>query len=412
MGIKEWFTELLPSLSPKSARKSETWPSASIPSDLVIVDLSGIAFHLPASSEPFQWSKALINALPPIYAGTKLFLCSDNSEVKLPHKQVTRSMRPKSESYPEADHIAKFLPLCAELEDGTQVVPEVGEEWLPAKFVGNRKSRAALFRFLVDEVKRTEFTFPDVTIEECVNNQAFNAEADITIVNRVAALVAESKAMSPSSESKAPSQSTVSKRRVMIRTDDSDVTALLLLRFASELCDGALEVIQSRGSKYGYIDVNQAARDIFTEHRLTRQDLLALCMAAGNDYVDKQWCTPNVGHRHLVPRLLESLDVISIADIDSEWTLERVSRWFQTVAGGRADIIAPLDKAISLKEDASNLTKERTRTRLAAEQGIVPWEYMKWLRDYWFTQSTQVVALSETTMMIAEEDTMMKVTVD
>lgn len=407
MGIKEWFTELLPSLSPKSAKKSEAWPSASIPSDLVIVDLSGIAFHLPASAEPFQWSKTLISALPPIYAGTTLFLCSDNSEVKLPHKQVTRSMRPKSESYPEADHIARFLPLCAELEDGTQVVPEVGEEWLPAKFVGNRKSRAALFRFLVDEVKGTEFQSPDVIIEECVNNQACNAEADITIVNRVAVLLGT---MNQGTESKSPSQSaeTKPKRRVLIRTDDSDVTALLLLRFASELCQGSLEVIQSRGSKYGYIDVNQAARDIFTEHRLTRHDLLALCMAAGNDYVDKQWCTPNVGHKHLVPRLLESLDVISIADIDSEWNLERVARWFQTVSGGRADIIAPLDKAISLKEDSSNLTKERTRTRLAAEQGIVPWEYMKWLRDYWFTQSMQVFTTSSPSIVV-EEDTAMQV---
>lgn len=407
MGIKEWFTELLPSLSPKSAKKSEAWPSASIPSDLVIVDLSGIAFHLPASAEPFQWSKTLISALPPIYAGTTLFLCSDNSEVKLPHKQVTRSMRPKSESYPEADHIARFLPLCAELEDGTQVVPEVGEEWLPAKFVGNRKSRAALFRFLVDEVKGTEFQSPDVIIEECVNNQACNAEADITIVNRIALLLGT---MNQGTESKSPSQSaeTKPKRRVLIRTDDSDVTALLLLRFASELCQGSLEVIQSRGSKYGYIDVNQAARDIFTEHRLTRHDLLALCMAAGNDYVDKQWCTPNVGHKHLVPRLLESLDVISIADIDSEWTLERVARWFQTVAGGRADIIAPLDKAISLKEDSSNLTKERTRTRLAAEQGIVPWEYMKWLRDYWFTQSMQVFTTSSSSSVIEEGDTAMQ----
>lgn len=397
MGIKEWFTQLLPSLSPKSAKKSETWPSASIPSDLVIVDLSGIAFHLPASAEPFQWSKSLISALPPIYAGTRLFLCSDNSEVKLPHKQVTRSMRPKSESYPEAERIAKFLPLCAELEDGTQVAPEVGEEWLPAKFVGNRKSRAALFQFLVDEVKRTEFAFPDVAIEECVNDQACNAEADITIVNRVAALLAESKSPPPSTESK---------RRVLIRTDDSDVTALLLLRFGPELCQGSLEVIQSRGSKYGYIDVNQAARDIFTQHRLTRHDLLALCMAAGNDYVDKQWCTPNVGHQHLVPRLLDSLDVISIADIDNEWTIERLARWFQTVSGGRADIVTPLDKAISLKEDSSNLTKERTRTRLAAEQGIVPWEYMKWLRDYWFTQSMQVFTTSLPSSVI-EEDTAM-----
>lgn len=194
----------------------------------------------------------------------------------------------------------------------------------------------------------------------------------------------------------------------MIRTDDSDVTALLLLRFGPELCQGSPEVIQSRGSKYGYIDVNQAARDIFTEHRLTRHDLLALCMAAGNDYVDKQWCTPNVGHQHLVPRLLESLEVISIADLDSEWTLERVARWFQTVSGGRADIITPLDKAISLKEDASNLTKERVRTRLAAEQGIVPWEYMKWLRDYWFTRSMQVFASSNE----KGEDTQMQVIAD
>ncbi len=168
-------------------------------------------------------------------------------------------------------------------------------------------------------------------------------------------------------------------------------------------------MIQSRGSKYGYVDVNQAARDIFNKHRLTRHDLLALCMAAGNDYVDKQWCTPNVGHHHLVPRLLESLETISIADVDNEWTIERVCRWFQTVAGGRADTITPLDKAISLKEDASNLTKQRVRTRLAAEQGIVPWEYMKWLRDYWFTQSMQVFALSnekegeDTAMQIATE---------
>jgi len=401
MGIKEWFTQLLPILSPKASKSSETWPSASVPSDLVIVDLSGIAFHLPASAEPFQWSKALLNALPAIYANTTLFLCSDNSEVKLPHKQVTRSMRPKSESYPEAEHITKFLPTCAELDDGTRVVPEVGEEWSPAKFVGNRKSRAALFRFLVDEVKRAEFASPNVTIEECVNDQACNAEADITIVNRITALISETK------ESKSPSQSAGSKRRVLIRTDDSDVTALVLLRFGPELCQGSLEVIQSRGSKYGYVDVNQAACDIFNKHRLTRHDLLALCMAAGNDYVDKQWCTPNVGHHHLVPRLLESLEVISIADVDNEWNLERVARWFQTVAGGRADTITPLDKAISLKEDSSNLTKERTRTRLAAEQGIVPWEYMKWLRDYWFTQSMQVFALSSSSSTVIEEDTAM-----
>lgn len=399
MGIKDWYTELLPVLSPGASKSSETWPKSisAVQSELVIVDLSGIAFHLPASAEPFQWGKALINALPPLYANTTLFLCSDNAEIKLPHKQVTRSMRPKSESYPEAERITKFLPLCAELDDGTRVVPEVGEEWQPAKLVANRKSRAALFRFLVDEVKRAEFQSPSVVVEECVNEQGPHAEADITIVHRIAMFLSSNQRNNEEDEIKEKKN-----RRVLVRTDDSDVTVLLLLRFGPELCSGALEVIQSRGSKYGYVDLNQAARDIFTKHRLTRHDLLALCMAAGNDYVDKQWCTPNVGHRHLVPRLLDSLEVISIADTDSEWTLDRVTRWFQAVAGGRADIIAPLDKPISLKDDASNLTKERTRTRLAAEQGIVPWEYIKWLREYWFIQTMDSVSKTR-----IEEDTVM-----
>lgn len=382
MGIKDWFTQLLPKLSSDSIRSSQTWPKVTYISDLVTVDLSGIVFHLPGSAEPFQWGLALLESLPAIHANTTIFLCSDNNEVKLPYKHVTRSMRPKSDAYPEAEHIVKFGPTYAELEDGSRVVPEMGEEWMPARLMGNRKSKRALFEYLVNAVRSAEFQSPGVIIEDCVNEQAAEAEADITIVNRIRMALNQ---RSKSQETK------TDPLRVLIRTDDSDVTLLCIIRFQRELVDGIVEIFQSRGSKYGMIDINQAARDIFGKHRLTRHDLLALSMAAGNDYVDKQWCTPNVGHGHLVLRLLSSLDTISIPDVAEEWTLERVTRWFQALSvGARADTITPLNKPISLKEDSSSLTRDSVRTRLSAEQGIVPWEYMTWLRNYWCIDSDKV----------------------
>ncbi len=332
MGITNFFKDLLPLLSPQSLVKHFELS----PEGVVIADISALVYHL-GKCLPKEMGYRLLHMVPTKQMRGKFVFVSDNDQLSLPQKELTRANRPRLE---RIEHrIMRLQDHAFELSDSTLLTePLAATDVMIA-------NRTALFSYLKKFLSRVSIADSEVVIQ--MHHESDAPEADIAIANRIA-------------EHKASFY--------LIRTDDADVPALLCCRFRQQLLQDDFNIVIDRGSNRPerYVVVGQLAKDL-ERRRITNDMFLGLCFCTGTDFVFKQWLSPKVGTPCMIARLLckrhllEGLNLRDPLDFDT------------------------FVKHLTLKPVDSRQPVAMKLKRLITT--VVPWDYIQFNFEYWLPQT-------------------------
>lgn len=330
MGVKDFFTKVLPRFSPHSLRSKHAVEAGYV----IIADLSTLVFHL-RDGLPVHLANQILKSVP-LEQGCIYIWVSDNEQIQLPFKDLTRASRPRTEG-PDWK-VKQVHDHSVELEDGSHILDPV-----KATDFMSHGNRSALFtylkHFLLERVK-----IPEATTQVLIHHDSDAAEADVAIANRI-------------EDHKATG-------RFLVRTDDSDVVVILVTRFRAQLLAKQLSIVVDRGGerKDRYVDIAQLADDLETK-RITPDVFLTLCVCLGTDYSFKQWLSPRIGPDALIDRLFVYRDQFAKLD-------PREYSDFVTLV--RRLVQQPVDPRCPVPMRLKRLAKT-----------VVPWDYIQFNFHYW-----------------------------
>lgn len=297
MGIKDFF-KIVQHLSSDSLQVREHFLKNELEHTTgwtIVVDGGCAGFHLANSAMPEITPEKMASGFlrcVPLLEGMSYFFVSDKTYVPFAHKDRERYSRPKAEAYEEVLEIT---------DRGVKFSEEQTEPALvdPLRLLSSTKHRLKFYRYLRQY------------IQECawVNNSDTILDLDIGEKDRRPIRIDKDKKVYPDWELKLEDyheadQAVVNyvnhifankdEKKFWVRSDDSDVAAMLAYRFWVALATDKIRIIMDRGMNHESLDLNQLVKAL-NYQKINPDVWMGSMILCGTDFLLKELYIPQIG---------------------------------------------------------------------------------------------------------------------